>query len=51
MKRIMPFRRRKRARAVIRNLLRIFGEYDALSEVRGRRQAKILLRAFVRGME
>lgn len=48
MLRVFPHRRRQRARSVVRNLMRIFGEHEALSEVRCRRQAKELLRAFLR---
>jgi len=49
MKRIWAARRRQRARKVLRGLLTIFGEYDTLIEVRNRRQAKLLLRQFMRG--
>lgn len=48
MKRIFAFRRRSRARAVFRRILTIFGDYDALSEVRNRKQAKLLLRSIIR---
>jgi hypothetical protein len=47
MKRIWPFRRRPKRTA--RGLVTIFGPYDALIEVRNRRQAKLLLRQFMRG--
>jgi hypothetical protein len=41
-------RRRIRARAIMRHLLTLFGEQDALTEVRNRKQAKLLLRQFMR---
>jgi hypothetical protein len=48
MKRVFAFRRRQRARSVLRRIVTIFGYYDALDEVRSRRQAKLLLRQFMR---
>jgi len=36
--------RKRRVRATLRNLLRIFGEEGALIEVRGRHSIKLLLR-------
>lgn len=43
-------RRRRRARSVVRGIMRIFGQYDAMHEVRSRREAKELLRLFLRSV-
>lgn len=48
MKRIFAFRRRQRAKWFVRKLISVFGEYDALTEVRNRKQAKLLLRHLTR---
>lgn len=40
--------RYRTARSFFRRIVTIFGHYDALNEVRSRRQAKLLLRQFMR---
>lgn len=49
MNRIFAFRRRRRARSVMRRILTIFGHEDALTELRNRKNAKLLLRQIMRG--